>query len=140
MSTFDSISIHIIVAEKSLGCWLHITSSQSDDDHMYMCLPTPTQMCDAQRRQIRWVEVNGPAGVAACARAGRSKSARRFTPQWFDETVPVSRRWIAWINSSALGEFLKREIAMQRVEELVETSMVLVLHDWELYRAEKAKR
>jgi len=49
-------------------------------------------------------------------------------------------RWIASINSSALGEFLEREIAMHRVEELVEASMVLVLHDWELYRAAKAKR
>jgi hypothetical protein len=29
---------------------------------------------------------------------------------------------------------------MHRVEELVEASMVLVLHDWELYRAAKAKR
>src|ERR1700740_3249017 len=43
-------------------------------------------------RQIRWVEVNGPAGVAACARAGRSKSAWRFTAQWFVETVAVSRQ------------------------------------------------
>jgi hypothetical protein len=49
-------------------------------------------------------------------------------------------RWIASINSSALGEFLEREIAMHRVEELVETSMGLVLHDWELYRVAKAKR
>ena len=48
--------------------------------------------------------------------------------------------WIASINSTALGEFLEREIAMHRVEELVEASMVLVLHDWELYRAAKAKR
>ena len=48
--------------------------------------------------------------------------------------------WIASINSTALGEFLEREIAMRRVEELVECSMLLVLHDWELYRAEKAKR
>jgi hypothetical protein len=30
--------------------------------------------------------------------------------------------------------------AMRRVEELVESSMVLVLHDWELYRAEKARQ
>jgi hypothetical protein len=37
--------------------------------------------------------------------------------------------WIASINSSALGEFLEREIAMHRVEELVDASMVLVLHD-----------
>jgi hypothetical protein len=48
--------------------------------------------------------------------------------------------WIASINSSALGEFLEREIAMHRVEELIETSMVLVLHDWELYRTGKEKR
>jgi hypothetical protein len=48
--------------------------------------------------------------------------------------------WIASINSTALGQFLEREIAMHRVEELVEASMVLVLHDWELYRAAKAKR
>jgi hypothetical protein len=48
--------------------------------------------------------------------------------------------WIASINSTGLGEFLEREIAMPRVEELVESSMVLVLHDWELYRAEKARR
>ena len=36
--------------------------------------------------------------------------------------------WIASINSTALGEFLEREIAMHRVEELVESSMLLVLH------------
>ena len=48
--------------------------------------------------------------------------------------------WIASVNSTALGEFLEREIAMHRVEELVEASMGLVLHDWELYRAAKAKR
>jgi hypothetical protein len=49
-------------------------------------------------------------------------------------------RWIASINSSALGEFLEREIAMHRVEELIEASMVLVLHDWELYQTAKARR
>ncbi len=48
--------------------------------------------------------------------------------------------WSASINSSALGEFLEREIAMRRVEELVESSMGLVLHDWELYQAAKGKR
>jgi hypothetical protein len=37
--------------------------------------------------------------------------------------------WIASINSTGLGEFLEREIAMRRVEELVESSMVLALHD-----------
>jgi hypothetical protein len=49
-------------------------------------------------------------------------------------------RWSASLNSSALGEFLEREIAVHRVEELVESSMELVLHDWELYLATKAKR
>jgi hypothetical protein len=48
--------------------------------------------------------------------------------------------WIAAINSSGLGEFLEREIAMRRVEELVESSMGLVLHDWDLYQAAKAKK
>src|SRR5215469_18871278 len=47
--------------------------------------------------------------------------------------------WIASINATALGEFLQREIAMRRVEELVESSMVLVLHDWELYQAAKGE-
>jgi hypothetical protein len=48
--------------------------------------------------------------------------------------------WIAPINSTGLGEFLELEIAMHRVEELIEASMMLVLHDWELCRAAKAKR
>jgi hypothetical protein len=48
--------------------------------------------------------------------------------------------WSASINLTALGEFLEREIAMRRVEELIESGMVLVLHDWELYRAAKGKR
>ena len=48
--------------------------------------------------------------------------------------------WIASINSTALGEFVEREIAMRRVEELIESGMVLVLHDWEQYRVAKAKR
>ena len=33
------------------------------------------------------------------------------------------------LNSTALGEFLELKIAMHRVEELVEASMVLVLHE-----------
>ena len=49
-------------------------------------------------------------------------------------------RWIASINSFALGEFLEREMAMHRAEELVEASIVLVQHDWELYQVAKAKR
>jgi len=40
--------------------------------------------------------------------------------------------WIASINSTGLGEFLEREIAMRRVEEQEESNMGLVLHDWDL--------
>jgi hypothetical protein len=47
---------------------------------------------------------------------------------------------IASINSTGLGEYLQREIAMHRVEELVDASMTLVLHDWQLYRTAKEKR
>ena len=83
-----------------------------------------------ESRQIRWVEVNGPAGVAACARAGSLEIGVAF----HGSVVRRDRggepaRWIASINASALGEFLEREIAMHRVEELVEASMALVLHD-----------
>jgi hypothetical protein len=53
---------------------------------------------------------------------------------------PRQERWVAPINSTRPGEFLERKIAMRRVEELVESSMVLVLHDWELYQAAKGKR
>ena len=48
--------------------------------------------------------------------------------------------WMASVNSTGLGEFQQREIAMRRVEELIEVSMLLVLHDWEPNQAEKAKR
>jgi hypothetical protein len=48
--------------------------------------------------------------------------------------------WMASVNSTGLGEFLQREIAMRRVEELIGSSMLLVLHDWDLYRAEKERR
>ena len=48
--------------------------------------------------------------------------------------------WIASINSTGLGEFLEQEIAKRRVEEQVESSMGLVLHDWDLYQVAKGKR
>jgi hypothetical protein len=48
--------------------------------------------------------------------------------------------WIASINARAVGEYLARDIAMRQVEERIESDMQLVLHDWELYRAAKAKR
>jgi hypothetical protein len=56
------------------------------------------------------------------------------------ETSGQPTTWIASINSTALGKFLERDIAMRRVEELMESGMVLVLHDWELYETAKAKR
>jgi hypothetical protein len=56
------------------------------------------------------------------------------------ETNDQPTTWIASINSTGLGEFLEREIAMRRVEELIESGMMLVLHDWELYRAAKGKQ
>ena len=94
-----------------------------------------------ESRQIRWIAVNGPAGVAAGARAGRSKSAWLFTARWFVETGAV----IGQLGSHRLIQlgsvnFWSGEIALRRVEELVESSMVLVLHDWELYQAAKGKR
>jgi hypothetical protein len=61
--------------------------------------------------------------------AFRGSVVRRET----DGEPPI---WIASVDSTGLG----CEIAMRRVEELIESSMVLVLHDWDLYRTEKAKR
>ena len=46
------------------------------------------------------------------------------------DTRGAPTTWSASINSTGLGEFPEREIAMRRVEELVECSMLLVLHDW----------
>jgi hypothetical protein len=48
--------------------------------------------------------------------------------------------WIAAINTTALGEYLGREIAMLQVEGRIESDMDLVLHDWELYRAANPRR
>jgi SOS response associated peptidase (SRAP) len=49
--------------------------------------------------------------------------------------------WIASINSTDLGEFLEREIAMRRVEELVESSMrlpvILAENDWPKWLGEE---
>jgi len=84
-----------------------------------------------------WVEVNRAAGVGAVARAGRSKSAWRFTGSAVRRDSSGPPTWITSINSTALGEFLEREIAIRRVDEFVESSTELALHDWELYRAAK---
>jgi hypothetical protein len=77
---------------------------------------------------------------AACARVGRSKSASFHGSVVRRDGRGEPPKWIASINSTAVGEFLEREIAMCRVEELIESGMVLVLHDWESYRAAKEKR
>ena len=47
--------------------------------------------------------------------------------------------WIASLNVTALGVYLERGEAMRRVEEQIESNMSLVLHDWDLYQAAKAK-
>ena len=56
------------------------------------------------------------------------------------ETNGQPTTWMASVNSTGLFEFLQREIATRRVEELIESSMLLVLHDWEVYRATKERR
>jgi hypothetical protein len=55
------------------------------------------------------------------------------------DDVGLPTTWIATINTTALGEYLEREIAMRHVEERIELSMSLALHDWELYRGWKVK-
>jgi len=69
-------------------------------------------------------------GLVAQDRYGLS----RLGGQW-PRTDNVDRS----INLTGLGEFLQRGIAMRWVEELLEWSMVLALHDWELYQAAKGK-
>jgi len=56
------------------------------------------------------------------------------------DTPGVPSWWIASVNTTALGEYLERGDAMRRVEETIEGRMQLVLCDWELYQAAKAKR
>jgi hypothetical protein len=48
--------------------------------------------------------------------------------------------WITSINSTGFGEFLERESPTRRVEEVVESSMLLALRDWDLYQTAKGKR
>jgi len=48
--------------------------------------------------------------------------------------------WDASVNTTALGRYLARDLAMRRVEEIIEHEMGLALHDWQLYRAEKGER
>ena len=56
------------------------------------------------------------------------------------QTVGLPTTWIASVNMTALGDYLERAEAMRRVEEQIELSMGLVLHDWERYQAAKATR
>jgi hypothetical protein len=55
-------------------------------------------------------------------------------------TQGLPTRWIASLNATALGEYLERDTAMRRVEEQIEGTMGLVLHDWELYKMAKAMK
>jgi pimeloyl-ACP methyl ester carboxylesterase len=45
--------------------------------------------------------------------------------------------WDASVNTTALGRYPDRDLAMRRVEQAIENDMGLVLHHWELYRARK---
>lgn len=56
------------------------------------------------------------------------------------QTVRLPTTWIASINTTAMGDYLDRRDAMQRVEEQIESAMPLVLHDWRLSQGAKAKR
>ncbi len=53
------------------------------------------------------------------------------------ERIEGAPTWLASVNSTYLSEHPDRESAMARVEAEIESRMKLVLHDWELYRAEK---
>jgi hypothetical protein len=48
--------------------------------------------------------------------------------------------WDASINTTALGRYLARDLAMGRVEETIKQAMELVLHDWELYKTFKERK
>ena len=45
--------------------------------------------------------------------------------------------WDASVNTTSLGRHPERDLAMKRVEQVIESDMGLVLHDWELYKAFK---
>jgi hypothetical protein len=45
--------------------------------------------------------------------------------------------WLASVNTAYLGEYLNSALAISRVESDIEQKMVMVLHDWDLYRAGK---
>jgi hypothetical protein len=85
-----------------------------------------------RRQQSRWGRGSSEGWSLEIGMAFHGSVVRR------DRSGPPT--WITSINSTALGEFLEREIAMRRVDEFVESSMELALHDWELYRAAKGKR
>jgi hypothetical protein len=55
-------------------------------------------------------------------------------------TLDLPTVWLASLNTTALGEYLERDVAMRRVEEHIESTMNLVLYDWELFKAAKARR
>lgn len=71
---------------------------------------------------------------------GKSDASRSMDPLGSRHVRGLVARNRHGVSRLSGASFLEREIAMHRVEELVEASMVLVLHDWDLYRAEKAKR
>jgi len=70
-------------------------------------------------------------------RGQQSRWGRGSCEGWSLEIGMAFHGLVTSINSTALGEFLEREIAIRRVDEFVESSTELALHDWELYRAAK---
>ncbi len=54
-----------------------------------------------------------------------------------DGPAPDAPIWHASVNTTTLGQYPDRESAVQRVEEIIEYDMRLVLSDWEQYKAFK---
>jgi hypothetical protein len=63
--------------------------------------------------KIRWVGVNGRAGVVACARAGRSKSAWPFEALWFVGTLAETRQR----GSRGIEDLASRQDGRQRKKQ-----------------------
>jgi hypothetical protein len=56
------------------------------------------------------------------------------------ERIDRPPTWFASVNAAYVGEYLDRDSAMKHVEADIESNMQMVLHDWGLYRALKAKQ
>lgn len=54
------------------------------------------------------------------------------------ETKGLPTTWIASVNATALGEYLERSEAMQRVEDWLDANMQMALSDWQLFKSMSA--